>query len=240
MKLKSGLIVSCQATPDEPLYGNIYMQRMAVAAEMGGAVAVRVNTTADIIACLKAINIPLIGLVKRNYEGYYPYISPTMREVDELMSCGCEIIAVDATHYERPDGKKLDDFISSIRSKYDVEILADVSTVKEGIYVSNLDVDYVATTLNGYTPETIECDNNKIVELREPNFNLIKELSSKIDKPIIAEGRFWNEIYALKALKAGAHAVTIGAGITRPQIITKKIVDELNKYISGEKDEIRE
>ena len=230
--IKKGLIVSCQATPEEPLYGNNIMAKLAKSAEIGGASAVRVNTTADIIACLKEINIPLIGLVKREYDGFYPYITPTMREVDELIRAGCNIIAIDATKYDRPDGKTLKQFIHEIKENYNIEILADISTLEEAKEVNKYDVDYIATTLNGYTPETVQ-ENNKIVELRAPNIELVKEIKKITDKPIIAEGRFWNEIYAVEALKAGAHAVTIGAGITRPQIITKKIVDCMNDYMEG-------
>lgn len=236
MKIKKGLIVSCQATPEEPMYGNIIMGKMAKAAEIGGAVGVRVNTTADVIACLKEISIPLIGLIKKQYEGFYPYITPTMREVDELYEIGCRIIAIDATSYERPDGLSLKEFIEEIRHKYsDVEILADISTVEEGVYVSKLGVDYVATTLSGYTPDTIDKNSKVIAEFREPNFEIIKDLHERIDTPIVAEGKFWDEINALKAIESGAHAVTIGAGITRPQIITKKIVDSLNEYLNLDK-----
>lgn len=236
MKLQKGLIVSCQATPEEPLYGNIIMRKLAKAAEIGGAVGVRVNTSADVIACLKEINIPLIGLIKKEYDGYYPYITPTMYEVKELVDIGCEIIAIDATSYDRPDGKTLEEFVNEIRNNFDVEILADVSTVEEGVYAANLGVDYVATTLSGYTPDTIDKSSKLINELREPDYEIIKELKGKINVPIIAEGRFWDEEKAIKALKCGAHAVTIGAGITRPQIITKKIVDEINIFLEEKND----
>ncbi|EHR32531.1 hypothetical protein HMPREF9709_01462 [Helcococcus kunzii ATCC 51366] len=232
--IKRGLIVSCQAKPDEPLYGNIIMAKLAKAAEIGGASAVRVNTTADVIACLKEISIPLIGLIKKEYEGFYPYITPTMAEVDDLYKIGCRIIAIDATSYDRPDGLTLEEFVKNIREKYDVEILADISTVEEGVYAASLGVDYVATTLYGYTPDTVDKNSELITELREPNFEIIKELKAKIDTPIVAEGRFWDAKNAVKALDCGAYAVTIGAGITRPQIITKKIVDEMNEFIDKE------
>lgn len=45
--LKRGLIVSCQATPEEPLRSSEIMGRLAVAAKEGGAVGVRVNTYDD-------------------------------------------------------------------------------------------------------------------------------------------------------------------------------------------------
>lgn len=228
--LKSGLIVSCQARPDEPLFGSNYMAKMALAAEIGGAVAVRINTVADIVACRKAVDIPIIGLIKQEYEGYYPYITPTIKEVDLVVEAGAEIVAVDATKYDRPDGNNVVTFIKQIKKKHDVLVLADVSTVEEGIVACKAGADLIATTLSGYTPDTIDKNNKTIIELQEPDFKLIKKLDEVIDVPIVAEGRFWNGDNAVKALEYGAYAVTIGAGITRPQIITKKIADQIKDY----------
>ena len=230
--LKRGLIVSCQATVEEPMHGSDIMARMAIAAKWGGAVAVRVNTYSDLLAVSKAVDIPILGLIKQQYEGYYPYITPTMKEVDLVVDSGAEIVCVDATSYPRPDGNDLKTFISMIREKHpDVEILADVSTAEEGIYAASLGVDYVATTLSGYTPDTIDKNASVIQEFREPDFAIIEKLVESIDTPIVAEGKFWDAENAIKALKLGAYAVTIGAGITRPQIITKKIVDEINNNV---------
>ncbi len=230
--LKRGLIVSCQATVEEPMHGSDIMARMAIAAKWGGAVAVRVNTYSDLLAVRKAVDIPILGLIKQQYEGYYPYITPTMKEVDLVVDSGAEIVCVDATSYPRPDGNDLKTFISMIREKHpDVEILADVSTAEEGIYAASLGVDYVATTLSGYTPDTIDKNASVIQEFREPDFAIIEKLVESIDTPIVAEGKFWDAENAIKALKLGAYAVTIGAGITRPQIITKKIVDEINNNV---------
>lgn len=228
--LKRGLVVSCQATKEEPMFGPEIMAKMAVAAEMGGAICVRVNTYPDLCAVREAIKIPIMGLIKETYEGFYPYITPTMKEVDAVVDSGAEIVCIDATNYPRPDGNTLAEFINLIRKKYpNIEILADVSTVEEGIHAEILGVDYVATTLSGYTPDTIDKDSNLIPEFREPDFKIIEELAKVIDTPIVAEGKFWDEENAIKAMELGAYAVTIGAGITRPQIITKRIVDKLTE-----------
>lgn len=228
--LKKGLIVSCQATPEEPLHSPEIMGRLALAAKIGGAVAVRVNTFPDLVAVRKAVDLPILGLIKVPYEGYWPYITPTMKEVDKVVESGAEIICIDATHYPRPDGNTLAEFVHQIREKYpDHEILGDVASVEEGITASELGLDYIATTLSGYTPDTYDKQSDIIIELREPDFDLIEQLAKKIDTPIVAEGRFWDAANAIKAMQLGAYAVTIGAGITRPQIITKKIVDEINE-----------
>ena len=49
-RLRGGLIVSCQALPNEPLFGAEIMARLAVAAQAGGAVGIRANSPADIAA----------------------------------------------------------------------------------------------------------------------------------------------------------------------------------------------
>ena len=232
LTLKKGLVVSCQATPEEPMFGPEYMARMAIAAQEGGAVCVRVNTYPDLIAVRKAVDIPIMGLIKQQYDGFYPYITPTMKEVDLVVESGAEIVCIDATAYPRPDGNSLDTFVKQIREKYpNTEILADISTLDEGIYAYKLGVDYVATTLSGYTPDTVDKNSDLIQEFREPNFKLIEELAKMINAPIVGEGKFWDAKNAIQAMKLGAYAVTIGAGITRPQIITKKIVDEINESI---------
>lgn len=227
-----GLVVSCQATPEEPLYSSEIMGRLAYAAKEGGAVAVRVNTYPDLVAVRKAVDIPILGLIKKQYEGYYPYITPTMEEVDLVYKSGAEVVCIDATKFDRPDGNTLDQFVKSIRCKYpELYILGDVGTVEEGIEADKLGFDYIATTLSGYTPNTMDQNSDKIVELREPDYDIIELLSDVIKTPIIAEGRFWDGENAIKALNKGAYAVTIGAGITRPQIITKKIVDQINEVL---------
>lgn len=230
--LKKGLIVSCQATPEEPMHGSDIMARMAIAAQMGGAVAVRVNTYSDLCAVRKAVNIPILGLIKTVHEGYWPYITTTMEDVDLVVKSGAEIVCIDATTYPRYDGNDFPTFYKLVREKYpNIEILADISTYEEGVIADDLGCDYVATTLWGYTPDTTNKNTDLIQELREPNVELVRQLAKVCKSPIVAEGRFWDSTKAIEALKAGAHAVTIGAGITRPQIITKKIVDDINKAV---------
>ena len=92
-ELKKGLIVSCQATAEEPMRGSETMGRFALAAQIGGAAAVRMNGVADILAARQLIDIPVIGLIKRHYAGYWPYITPTLREVEAVY-----LAAVSYTH----------------------------------------------------------------------------------------------------------------------------------------------
>ena len=67
--LRGGLIVSCQALPDEPLFGAQHMAAMARAAVAGGAVAIRANGPDDIAAIRNAVKLPIIGLFKEDIPG---------------------------------------------------------------------------------------------------------------------------------------------------------------------------
>ena len=100
--LEKKLIVSCQALPHEPLHSSFIMGRMALAAKEGGAYGIRANTKEDITEIKKNVDLPIIGIVKRDYENSKVYITPTMKEIEELMEVKPEIIAMDATISKRP------------------------------------------------------------------------------------------------------------------------------------------
>ena len=105
MEIKKGqLIVSCQALPNEPLHSSYIMGRMAVAAKEGGACGIRANTVEDIAEIQKNVDLPVIGIIKRVYGDNPVFITPTMKEIDELMEVKPEVIALDATNRTRPDG----------------------------------------------------------------------------------------------------------------------------------------
>ncbi len=114
-KIYRKLIVSCQALEDEPLHSSFIMGRMAKAAKEGGAVAIRAQGVEDINEIKKVTSLPIIGIVKRNYEDSDIYITSTKREVDELLSTNCEMIALDATKRVRPHNEKLEELINYIK-----------------------------------------------------------------------------------------------------------------------------
>lgn len=113
MQMKGKLIVSCQALPHEPLHSSFIMGRMALAAKEGGASGIRANTKEDIREIQSQVNLPVIGIVKRDYADSGVYITPTMQEVEELMEVHPEIIALDATGRVRPGGVTLADFFKA-------------------------------------------------------------------------------------------------------------------------------
>ncbi len=220
-KIKGKLIVSCQALEDEPLHSSYIMGRMAYAALVGGAAGIRANTVSDIKEIKKTVNLPIIGIIKRVYENCKNlYITPTIKEVEELHEEGVDIIAIDATKRPRPDLKEIGALVKEIKEKYPNQLLmADISSVEEAIYAEKIGFDIVGTTLVGYTDYT---KNNIPLEELE---KVIKE----VNIPVIAEGNMDTPEKASKAIKMGAFAVVVGGAITRPQQITKKFVDKINE-----------
>lgn len=220
-KIKGGLIVSCQALEHEPLHSPQIMARMAYAAMLGGAVGIRANSAVDIAEIKKTVDLPIIGLVKRVYGDNPVFITPSHKEIEELIAVGCDIIATDATNRLRPDGKSLVDFFQPLRQKYpDQLFMADCSTVEEGLYAETIGFDLIGTTLSGYTQASQGVDL--------PNYQMLEKLVAGLEKPLIAEGGIWTPDQLRKAMDIGAHAAVVGTAITRPMEITKYFIQGLS------------
>ncbi len=219
-KIKGGLIVSCQALASEPLYDSYIMSKMAWAAKLGGAVGIRANTVVDIKAIKEKVDLPLIGIIKQEYDDSDVYITPTMKEVDALVETGCEIIAIDATNRFRHNGETLEAFFTKVREKYPNQLfMADTSCFDEGKKAEELGFDLIGTTMAGYTPYT------KGTPL--PDFNLMQRYVSELHTPVIAEGGIWVPEQLKKAIDIGVHSAVVGTAITRPRDITKRFVEVL-------------
>lgn len=224
-QIKGGLIVSCQALETEPLHSSYIMSRMAYAAMLGGAVGIRANTVEDITEIKKTVNLPIIGIIKQNYDDCDVYISPTMKEIDALVECGVSIIATDATDSAkrpRPDGRSLDEFFGEVRAKYpDQLFMADCSCYEEGVHAEEIGFDLIGTTMRGYTEYT------KGTVL--PDFDLIERLSCDLRKPVVAEGGIWTPDQLKRVLESGVWTAVIGGAITRPLEITKRFVAAIGR-----------
>lgn len=222
--IQGGLIVSCQALEHEPLHSSFIMGRMAIAAKQGGAVGIRANTAADVKEIKQQVDLPVIGIVKRNYGTNPVFITPTIQEVDELAAIGAEIIAVDATVRARPDGKTLEAFVKEIRSKYpDVLLMADISSTKEAIEAEKLGFDLISTTLVGYTEETSH------MKLYYEDFAVLKEIIASVHTPVVAEGNVMTPEMAARCLEVGVYCVVVGGAITRPQQITERFASAISE-----------
>lgn len=215
--IKGNLIVSCQALPEEPLHSSFIMGRMAFAAKMGGAAGIRANTKEDIIEIKKNVDLPVIGIVKQVYEDSEMYITPTMKEIDELMEAKPEIIALDATNRLRPGGVTLKEFYNAVRKKYPEQLLmADCSTLEEAVYADGLGFDFIGTTLVGYTEES------KDVRIEQNDFALIREILNRVTHRVIAEGNINTPEKVHKVMGMGVYSVVVGTAITRPPDRSKR------------------
>ena len=210
-EIRGSIIVSCQALPSEPLYCEemSLMPFMAKAAQMAGCKCIRTSSVRDVIAIKETTGLPVIGLIKKTYEGYDSYITPTMQEIDELVAAGSDVVALDCTMRKRGDGTTINEFVAAIRDKYpSIRLMADISTLEEGINAWEMGVDLVGTTLSGYTPYSPQVDG--------PDFELVKNLVKSVNIPVIAEGKIHTPEQAAEMLKTGAHAIVVGGAITRP------------------------
>lgn len=217
--LKGKLVVSCQALEHEPLHSPFIMSRMALAAAQGGAVAIRANSVVDIAAIKQQVSLPVIGIIKRDYPDSEVFITATMKEVDELMSVGPEIIALDATARPRPQGQTLEALVAQIRSRYPaVLLMADIASVEEAVTAQALGFDCVGTTLYGYTAESAGH------RLPENDCNFLRDVLAAVAVPVVAEGNVETPELAARCLALGAHTVVVGGAITRPQQITERFI----------------
>lgn len=222
--IKGQMIISCQAVKGEPLYveEESIMYLMARAAKLAGTPAIRTSSIRDVVAIKKETGLPVIGLVKIQYPGYESYITPTMKEVDDLVAAGSDIVALDCTMRKRGDGKTINEFIKEIKDKYpDIILMADISNFEEGINAWKCGVDIVGTTMSGYTDYTSKKD--------EPDYELMERLAKDTDIAVIGEGKIHYPDQAVKALQTGAWAIVVGGAITRPLEIANRFMAAINE-----------
>lgn len=214
---KGSLIISCQALEDEPLHSSFIMGRMALAAKEGGAKGIRANSIADIKEIKTKVDLPVIGIIKQNYGDHPVYITPTMKEISALVECGVDVIAMDATGVDRPDGTKFDDLFRKCQQLYPKQKwMADCSTLNEMIHADELGFDFIGTTLIGYTKQS---QGDKVAA---DDFSIVRKAIAKCQHPVICEGNIDTPEKAKHVVELGSYAVVVGGAVTRPQLITKK------------------
>lgn len=215
-RLNRGLIVSCQATKGEPLYGYGIMHLFAKAAKEGGACGIRALCE-DVESIRKEVDLPIIGLVKQNYPDSEIYITPTKKDIDRLLRVPCDVLCMDATDRPRPNGETLEELYAYARKNSGGrELMADIATLEEALRAEKLGFDYVSTTMRGYTKATAGAplpDLDFMAECKEHLHNI----------HLIAEGGIFEVSHMERVSEINPYAVVVGSAITRPKVITERL-----------------
>lgn len=227
-QLKGGMIVSCQAEGDDPFNANPeYMALFARAAEMGGAIGIRTQGIEKLKAIKRATKLPVIGLLKSQFPDGTVCITGSFNEVEQLIAAGSDIVAIDGTFRKR-EGLSGPEFIKEVKKRYGCIVLADIATYTEAKACEEAGADCVSTTLNGYTPDTLQYHEG-------PNYDVLIECVNGLTVPVFAEGRYNTPAEAGKAMELNAYAVISGTAITRPRVITQWFVNEIKKVNNNNK-----
>lgn len=211
----SRFIASVQASPNSPVEDPETLLHLAQASLSQGAKMLRLQGIANITHIRKRTKTPVIGLIKRDYEGFEPYITPTSEEVAALIKSGCEVIALDGTARTRPNRESLKSLIEQIHHAGRLA-MADCDSAASIVYSLEAGADIISTTLSGYTPDSLPTGH--------PDLSLVRaavELASPI---VVAEGRYQEEWQIQAALRSGAHAVVLGGALNDPVKQTRRFL----------------
>ena len=201
-QIQYGLIASCQPVDDGPMDKPEIVSAMAQASVAGGASGLRIEGVDNLKATRAFVNIPIIGIVKRDLPDSPIRITPFLQDIEDLANAGADIIAVDGTSRPRPV-----DIESAVKKIHEMGCLAmaDCSNLEEGLYCQKLGFDIVGSTMSGYTGGAVP---------EEPDYQLVKDLKAA-GCFVMAEGRYNTPELAKVAIEIGADCVTVGSALTR-------------------------
>ena len=221
--IKGKLVVSCQAEGESPFNTPEGVLQFAQTAIMGGASAIRSQGLEKTKAIIDGVSIPVVGLIKGEFEDGFVKITGSFEEVEQLVKIGTDIIAIDGTFRLR-EGMTGPEFIKEVKQRFNCIVMADIATEEEAKACHEAGADCVSTTLAGYTPNTVQ---NKT---EGPNYGLLQNVIDQLPKgyPVFAEGRFNTPQDAAKAIEMGAWGVVVGTAITRPHVVTEWFVQKIN------------
>ncbi|MCF0110671.1 MAG: putative N-acetylmannosamine-6-phosphate 2-epimerase [Erysipelotrichaceae bacterium] len=236
--LEHAVVISCYAGNDYPgdinaeMAHPIAMAYVANSVCAAGADVIRTNLV-NVREIKKMVTVPVIGIQKIPHPtvaGDFR-ITPTMREVDLLVEAGADGIAIDGTFRPRYDELTFEQFVHSIKEKYpDLTLIADISTLEEGMAAWEAGVDYVGTTLSGYTSYSKNPIVFGTIPTPEPDYELIEDLRNNGVTGIIAEGRFHTGEEVARGFEAGANAVVVGTSVTSPKKILGTLLYDMKCY----------
>jgi glucokinase-like ROK family protein len=223
-QLNGRLIVSCQASPGDPLYDTDAIRRIALAAINGGAAGLRINSAEHIAAIRRDTNLPIIG-IQKHYGAAGLRITPDFAAAAALASAGASIIALDCTQRLWPGGEPWQTLVQRIHDELHLPVMADIATLEEALTAEAAGADCVGTTLNGYTEYTH--GNHSF------SWSMLAQMAEQLHVPIMAEGHILTPEQARRAIDGGACCVIVGSAITRPGEITAKFVQALERPASA-------
>jgi N-acylglucosamine-6-phosphate 2-epimerase len=213
--MRGALIVSVQTSDQNPLHGSEHVGALARAAELGGAGAVRVDSPEHVAIVRAATDLPLMGIYTRAYPDSAVLVTPTFDSADEIVAAGAEIVSVDGTGRPRPNGEELDDLVRRIHEELEVPVMADVSSLEQGLAAREAGADAIGSAIEGY----------ERAETRSPNIELVGALAERLDCPVIAERHFTTAGQVRAAMEAGAHAVVVGSAIVDPTFTVRRFAE---------------
>jgi N-acylglucosamine-6-phosphate 2-epimerase len=214
--IQGRIVVSCQAGPESPLNAPHFLAALAQSAEMGGAAGFRVDRPENVAAVRAVSPLPILGINKVHVPGYEVFITPTFESARAVVEAGADLVGLDGTGRARPDGETLGEIVERLHGECGVPVMADISTVEEGLAAAELGVDLIATTLAGYTPYSEKSSG--------PAFDVLEGLVAGTGVPVVVEGRIWTVEDVCTCFELGAYALVIGSAITVPQFITQRFV----------------
>ncbi len=213
-RLRGRLIVSVQAYAGSVLEAPEAIALLARCAAGNGAAGVRVEGSERIAATRAAVDLPIVGIVKRTHPGFEPYITSTVEEVAEVAAAGGDIVAFDATLRPHARGTTTADLVAAAHA-CGAAAMADCATFAEIAAATLAGADVVATTLAGYTAET------KALPLPA----LVLVAAAAAHHPFaICEGGIATPADARAAFEAGAHAIVVGTAITNVDALVRRFV----------------
>lgn len=217
-KLRGGLIVSCQAGPDSPLYDVRHITALAKSAERGGAVGFRIDGPDNVAAVRRQTGLPILGIRKREEPGAEVYITPAFPDAKLIIEAGCDLLALDGTDRPRPGGASLATIIGQVHDQYNLPVMADIASLDDARYAVKAGADLVGTTLAGYTDYSRDSrDANR------PAVELAATIAAEVEAPVVVEGGIWTPEHVTACFAAGAFAVVVGSAVTVPEFITRRL-----------------
>lgn len=215
--LRGGLIVSVQTSSTNPLHGDDHVVALALAGELGGAAAVRVDTPGQVALVRAATDLPLIGIDTRIFPDSDVQVTPTFACAKAVVEAGADIVSIDGTDRPRPGGETFAETVRRVHEELGVPVIADVSTLEQGIAAREAGADALGSAVEGYEG----------FGTREPDIALIAQLAEHVDCPILAERYFTTIEQVTAAIEAGAHAVIMGSAIVDPTIVVRRFADTI-------------